>query len=45
MFNIAYGLGCDSDDDPRFVRMDKFVTALNYTPIPAQFLLVGLLCP
>ena len=41
MFNVAYGLGCDSNEDPTLIRMEKLVTALNHISIPAQFLLVS----
>jgi hypothetical protein len=41
MFNVAYGLGCDSGDDPTLTRTEQLVTALNHISVPAQFLLVS----
>ena len=43
MFNVAYGLGCDSKDDPTLVRMDKLVTASIRFTLPSSFLVVGTL--
>jgi hypothetical protein len=43
MFNVAYGLGCDSHSDPTLIRMEKLMTAMNHISMPAQLLLVSLL--
>jgi hypothetical protein len=43
MFNVAYGLGCDSKDDPTLIRMEKLVTATAQCITPAQFLVVRIL--
>jgi hypothetical protein len=45
MFNVAYGLGCDSNDDPTLIRIKTLVTALIRVSLPAQFLLVSFSCP
>jgi hypothetical protein len=42
MFNVAYGLRCDSKDDPTFVRMDKMVTAVTQSGFPSHFLVVSI---
>ena len=42
MFNVAYGLGCDSNEDPMLVRMEKLVTAVNEFGVPFRFLVVSL---
>ena len=43
MFNVAYGLGCDSKDDPTLVRMDKLVTTTSQSSLPTSFLVVSIL--
>jgi hypothetical protein len=43
MFNVAYGLGCDSKDDPALIRMDKLMTAITQAVVPTQFLVVRIL--
>jgi hypothetical protein len=43
MFNVAYGLKCDSKDDPALVRMDKLVTAVSQSVLPSSFLVVSVL--
>ena len=43
MFNVAYGLGCDSNEDPMLIRMEKLVTAVNEFGVPFRFLVVSLL--
>jgi hypothetical protein len=43
MFNVAYGLECDSNDDPILIRMDKLLTVLIHVSGAAQFLFVSLL--
>ena len=43
MFNVAYGLGCDSKDDPTLVRIDKLLTAGSHLALPSSFLVVGIL--
>jgi hypothetical protein len=43
MFNVAYGLGCDSKDDPTLIRIDKLVTAASECALPSQFLVVSVL--
>jgi hypothetical protein len=43
MFNIAYGLGCDSKDDPTLIRIDKLAIALTECALPSQFLVVSVL--
>ena len=43
MFSVAYGLGCDSNDDPTLIRMDKLVTALTQASLPSSFLVVSIL--
>jgi hypothetical protein len=40
MLNVAYGLGCDSKDDPTLIRMDKMVTAATQATLPSSFLVV-----
>ena len=42
MFNVAYGLGCDSNDDLTLIRMDKLVTAVTQSTLPSSFLVVSL---
>jgi hypothetical protein len=41
MFNVAYGLGCDSNDDPTLVRMQKLLKAVSRAAMPAQFAAVS----
>jgi hypothetical protein len=43
MFNIAYGLGCDSKDDLTLIRLEKLVTAVTQSGLPSQFLVVSIL--
>ena len=43
MFNVAYGLGCDSNDDPTHIRMDKLATAVSQAAVLTQFLAVSIL--
>ena len=43
MFNIAYGLKCDSSEDPLLIRTEKFLPELNHTAAPTQFLVVSIL--
>jgi hypothetical protein len=42
MFNIAYGLRCDSSDDPLLNRMEKFMAGLIEGALPTKFLVVSL---
>ena len=42
MFNVAYGLGCDSNDDPTLIRMEKLATAVSQASVPTQFLAVSI---
>ena len=43
MFNIAYGLGCDSHEDPLLTRMTKYQAKLNHAVAPTRFLVVSIL--
>ena len=43
MFNIAYGLRCDSNEDPLLIRITKFQSELNHAAAPTQFLVVSIL--
>jgi hypothetical protein len=43
LFNVAYGLKCDSKDDPTLVRMDKMLTAVTQSTQPSFFLVVSVL--
>jgi hypothetical protein len=43
MFNVAYGLECNSNDDPTLIRMEKLTTATIEVGGAAQFLFVSLL--
>jgi hypothetical protein len=43
MFNVAYGLGCDSKDDPTLLRMERLVTAVTQATLPPSFLVVSTL--
>ena len=42
MFNVAYGLGCDSNDDPTLIRMEKLFIASVEAALPTRFLVVSL---
>jgi hypothetical protein len=42
MFNVAYGLGCDSKDDPTLIRMEKLMKAASQAALPTQFLAVSI---
>ena len=42
MFNVAYGLQCDSCDDPLLIRMEKLMAALIEAALPTRFLVVSL---
>ena len=42
MFNVAYGLRCDSGDDPLLIRMEKFMAAVIEAALPTTFLVVSL---
>jgi hypothetical protein len=41
MFNVAYGLKCDSKDDITLIRMDKMLTAVTQATLPSFFLVVS----
>jgi hypothetical protein len=41
MFDVAYGLRCDSSDDPLLIRMEKFTAALIEGLLPTSFLVVS----
>jgi hypothetical protein len=43
MFDVAYGLGCDSEDLPTLVRLQNLLDAAIYASMPATFLVVNLL--
>jgi hypothetical protein len=43
MFNVAYGLGCDSKDDPTLIRVDKLMAANSHAAMPTQFAVVCIL--
>jgi hypothetical protein len=43
MFNVVYGLGCDSKDDAILIRMEKVITATTQAVTPTQFLVVYIL--
>jgi hypothetical protein len=43
MLNVAYGLGCDSNEDPLLIRMEKLVATINEFSVPFRFLVVSLL--
>jgi hypothetical protein len=43
MFNIAYGLRYDSNEDPLLIRMEKLLEAVVEAALPTQFLVVSLL--
>jgi hypothetical protein len=42
MFDLAYGLRCDSSDDPLLIRMEKFFATLIEGAMPTKFLVVSL---
>jgi hypothetical protein len=42
MFDVAYGLRCDSRDDPLLIRMENFVATLIEGALPNKFLVVSL---
>ena len=44
MFDLAYGLRCDSSDDPILVRMDKLAAAIIEGALPTKFLVVSRVC-
>jgi hypothetical protein len=41
MFNIAYGLKCDSSEDPLLIRTEKLLEAIIQAMRPTQFLVVS----
>jgi hypothetical protein len=41
MFDFAYGLGCDSEDLPILVRLQKMIDAAIYAANPSSFLVVS----
>jgi hypothetical protein len=43
MFNVVYGLECDSNDDPTLIRMEKLTMAVTQSSLPTQFLVVSIL--
>jgi hypothetical protein len=43
MFDVAYGLRCDSIEDPMLIRMEKLVTAVAKASISNMFFAVRLL--
>jgi hypothetical protein len=45
MFDLAYGLRCDSINDPLLVRMEKFFATLIEGAMPTKFLVVSLVLP
>jgi hypothetical protein len=42
MFDLAYGLRCDSSSDPLLIRMDKLMAAIIEGAMPTKFLVVSL---
>jgi hypothetical protein len=42
MFKLAYGLRCDSHDDPLLIRMEKLMAAITEAALPTKFLVVSL---
>ena len=42
MFIVAYGLRCDSCDDPLLIRMEKLMAAVTEASLPTKFLVVSL---
>jgi hypothetical protein len=45
MFDVAYGLGCDSQDLPILVRLQDLMEAAMYAANPTSFLVVSFLNP
>jgi hypothetical protein len=43
MFNVAYGLRCDSNEDPMLTGMERLVTAVEEAAIRSKFLVVSFL--
>jgi hypothetical protein len=43
MVNIAYGLRCDSSEDPLLIRIEKLMTTVVQAALPSKFLVVSLL--
>jgi hypothetical protein len=43
MVNIAYGLRCDSSEDPFLIRTGKLAAVVIEAALPTQFLVVSLL--
>ena len=43
MFNIAYGLRCDSNEDPLLIRTEKYLPEISHATSPTQFLVVSIL--
>ena len=41
MSDIAYGLGCNSEDLPILVRLQKLMDAAVYSGTPSSFLVVS----
>jgi hypothetical protein len=41
MFDVAYGLGCNSEDLPILVRLQKLMDAVVYAANPSSFLVVS----
>ena len=40
MFNVAYGLRCESNEDPMLIRMEKLVSAVSKASIANMFFAV-----
>jgi hypothetical protein len=43
MFNIAYGLKCDSNEDPLIIRTENYLPEISHAVSPTQFLVVSTL--
>ena len=43
MFDVAYGLRCDSNEDPLLVRTEKYLPEVSHAAAPSQFLVVSIL--
>ena len=43
MVNVAYGLRCESSEDPFLIRIEKLMDAVIQAGMPTQFLVVSLL--
>jgi hypothetical protein len=41
MFNVAYGLRCDSCDDPLLIHMENLMNVLIEAALPTKFLVVS----